>query len=318
VGGSEAAVTWKSSELLEAIVPPTADPARVDIRIRNVDDQSVTLAGGFLYEPVPTPPKLISITPTQGYGAGGLTVYLVGDNFDERTAVRIGEVATAVQFVSRTQLEAVTPPRSSMGPVAVELVSAEGVVVRTEDAFVYEARPAPRITSATPANGPVTGGTRVTLEGSDFPADCFVRIGRDRPKSMTVRDGTRIDIVVPPSRTPGHVDIEIGGSGVETAIMKNGYRYDQVPAPTIESVAPNRGTTSGGTELSVGGKNFVADTVVLIGGKPAKWMKVVNATLIEAKTPPGDDGQMVDVVVKNPDGKEAVSKRAFLYDQRYR
>ena len=36
------------------------------------------------------------------------------------------------------------------------------------------------------------------------------------------------------------------------------------------------------------------------------------------KTPAGDDGQLVDVIVKNPDGKEAVARRAFQFDARYR
>jgi len=57
---------------------------------------------------------------------------------------------------------------------------------------------------------------------------------------------------------------------------------------------------------------------VLVDGKPPKTVKFVNATLIELKTPPGDAGQMVDVIVRNPDGKEAAQKRAFLYDPRYR
>ena len=47
-------------------------------------------------------------------------------------------------------------------------------------------------------------------------------------------------------------------------------------------------------------------------------MKVIDASTIELKTPPGEAGKMVDVVVRNPDGKEAVQKRAFLYDPRYR
>jgi hypothetical protein len=35
-------------------------------------------------------------------------------------------------------------------------------------------------------------------------------------------------------------------------------------------------------------------------------------------SPGGVLNSRVDVVVRNPDGKEAVQKRAFLYDPRYR
>jgi hypothetical protein len=33
--------------------------------------------------------------------------------------------------------------------------------------------------------------------------------------------------------------------------------------------------------------------------------------------PPGEAGKMVDIAVRNPDGKEALQRRAFLYDPRY-
>ena len=46
-------------------------------------------------------------------------------------------------------------------------------------------------------------------------------------------------------------------------------------------------------------------------------MKLVDKTTLEGKTPPGEANKMVDVVVRNPDGKEAVQKRAYLYDPRY-
>ena len=40
--------------------------------------------------------------------------------------------------------------------------------------------------------------------------------------------------------------------------------------------------------------------------------------MLEAYTPGGDDGKLVDVAVKNPDGQQAIQKRAFQYDARYR
>ena len=101
-------------------------------------------------------------------------------------------------------------------------------------------------------------------------------------------------------------------------MAKSAFRYEASPPPVIESVAPNRGGVGGGTEISISGKGFVAESQVLIGGKPAGRAKVVNATTIDVTTPPGSDGQMVDVTVRNPDGKESVSKRAFQYDARYR
>ena len=76
-------------------------------------------------------------------------------------------------------------------------------------------------------------------------------------------------------------------------------------------------TGNGGTELGIEGKNFAEGAVVLVGGVPAKT-KRISGSLLEAKTPEGDDGKLVDVAVKNPDGQQAIQKRAFQYDARYR
>jgi hypothetical protein len=100
--------------------------------------------------------------------------------------------------------------------------------------------------------------------------------------------------------------------------MKNGFRYDAVPAPVITGVSPNAGAVGGGTELTISGKNFTKESAVLIDGKAPKAVKLVDASTLELKTPPGEAGKMVDVIVRNLDGKEAVQKRAFLYDPRYR
>jgi hypothetical protein len=209
------------------------------------------------------------------------------------------------------------PPRSEPGAVAVELI-ADDIVIRTEDAFLYEARPAPKVTSVTPNNGFTTGGTKVTIEGENFTNDAFVRFGREAVKSIVSRRPDQIVVVTGPSKATGMVDVDVGSADGGTGTMKNAFRYDARPAPTITSVAPPKGAVSGNTEVTIAGKNFIAECVVLVGGKPVTKMKVVDASTIEVKTPPGTGGQMVDVVVRNPDGKEAVMKRAFMYDERYR
>jgi hypothetical protein len=202
--------------------------------------------------------------------------------------------------------------------VAVELTDKDGIVVRREDGFTYMSRPAPRVDSVTPRNGPMVGGTRLVIEGEFFDANCFVRIGGQSPKHAAIRNTTMIETIAPPTRTSGFVDVEVGRGDTGVSVAKNAYRYDPSPAPSIESVSPNKGTVDGGTEVSIEGKNFVADSVVLFGGKPAGRVKFVSSTTLEVRSPAGKNGEMVDVAVRNPDGKEAVAKRAFMFDARYR
>ncbi|MEZ4297787.1 MAG: IPT/TIG domain-containing protein [Polyangiaceae bacterium] len=315
IGGKEAAVKWKNGGLLEVMVPAGSDVGATDLVVTNPDGQSATVA--FTYERVPTPPKLIAVTPSRGPTHGNVTVVLTGDNFDEQTVVRIGEVRTTTKVLSQTEMEVLVPPRVKEGPVAIELVSGEGVAVRSEDVFYYNDQPPPKITGVSPNQGPMSGNTRVSLEGEGFTQDCFVRIARERPKSITIKGPQLIEIVTPPCKISGFVDIEVGTNQTGSSTAKNAFRFVALPPPSIDSVAPNRGTTNGGTEMSIAGKHFNAESVVKIGGTAVKF-KLISPDLIECKTPPGDDGKMADVSVKNPDGKEAVSRRAFQYDARYR
>jgi hypothetical protein len=57
---------------------------------------------------------------------------------------------------------------------------------------------------------------------------------------------------------------------------------------------------------------------VLLDGVEVTGTKFVDRATLELRTPPGAAGKLVDVAVRNPDGKEAVSRRAFMYDERYR
>ncbi|HVK67160.1 MAG TPA: IPT/TIG domain-containing protein [Polyangium sp.] len=318
LGGKQATVTFRSTESLELVTPRANEPGLVDLEIESPDGQLTKLEGAFTYEAEPTPPLLVEVRPDRGYCAGGQTIRLVGDNFEADTVVRIGEVRALSRTRSRHEIEVDLPQRTQPGLVAIELVDRFGIVVRREDAFTYESRPAPRVDGVTPRNGPMVGGTRIVLEGDYFDEHVFVRIGGQAPKRAVVRSATTIEAVTPPSRASGFVDIEVGRGDAGNTVVKNAFRYDPSPAPAIDSVAPNKGSVEGGTEVSIEGKNFVAESAVLFGGKPAQRVKFVSASTLEVKTPPGKNGEMVDVVVRNPDGKEAVTKRAFLYDARYR
>ena len=315
IGGKEAAAKWKNAGLLEVMVPAASDPGSVDLVVTNPDGQKASTS--FLYERVPTPPKLIVVTPARGPTHGNVTVVFTGDNFDEQTIVRIGEVRTTTKVLSKTEMEVLVPPHIGEGPVAIELTSAEGVTVRSEEAFYYNDRPPPRITGVSPSTGPMSGNTRVTLEGIGFSQDCWVRIGRERPKTIVIKNAELIEIVTPPCKISGFVDIEVGTNQTGSSTAKNVFRFLPLPVPVVDGVAPNKGRVEGGTEMSITGKFFNADVIVSVAGKQVKF-KVISPDLIECKTPPGADGQMVDVSVKNMDGKESVMRRAFAYDARYK
>lgn len=318
LSGMAASVTFKGPFELEVLTPAAARDGLADVRVVNSDNQAHTVEKAFRYQAALRPPVLNQVSPGQGPQSGGLKVAMLGDDFTEGVVVRFGGVPATVRFLSRKELEVLVPAGAAPGAVPVEVVNPDGAVALVEGAFVYESRPAPTVTGIQPTFGPTTGGTRVVLEGSNFTRDTQVFVGRESPKDLVVKSATEIQIVTAPRKASGVVDVEVAVPSLPKAIMKNGFRYDAAAPPMITSVAPNAGRVDGGDDMSITGKSFTKETVVLVDGKAPKTVKFVNATTLEFKVPPGTAGKMVDILVRNADGKEAVQKRAFLYDPRYR
>jgi len=91
-----------------------------------------------------------------------------------------------------------------------------------------------------------------------------------------------------------------------------------LPGPSINSVSPATGPTSGGTTFTISGIGFVAGATVTVGGRPAGEVNVVNATTITALSPLGPaSGETPlltqDVVVTNPDGTRITKTGGFTY-----
>ena len=315
--GLPAIVEVKSASELLLTTPAVARDGLVDLRVQNRDGQICLSEKAFRYIAPLAPPVLTTVSPAGGSVLGGLKVGLFGDDFHEDCTVRFGAIAAQVRFLTRKQLEVVVPASPTSGAVTVEITNPDGVTAALYAAFTYEARPAPSITSVSPAFGPSTGGTKLVIEGRNFTKESLIYIGREYPKDLVVKSATEIHVITAPSKTAGVVDVEVGGPDVPRSVLKNGFRYDAIPAPTITSVSPNRGGVGGGTEITVTGQNLLKETVILVDGKPAKYVKLIDKTTLEGKTPPGEANKMVDVIVRNPDGKEAVQKRAYLYDPRY-
>ena len=57
------------------------------------------------------------------------------------------------------------------------------------------------------------------------------------------------------------------------------------PAPTIASVSPNSGSTSGGTQITIKGGNFTSGATVLVGGNACTNVSVVDSSTITCDTP---------------------------------
>jgi hypothetical protein len=83
-------------------------------------------------------------------------------------------------------------------------------------------------------------------------------------------------------------------------------------APALTGVSPGSGPVTGGTAVTLTGKNFTSGTTASVGGVPMTHTVVVSATRINAVTAPHSQGA-VSVVVTNPGGQNARIADAFTF-----
>jgi hypothetical protein len=174
-------------------------------------------------------------------------------------------------------------------------------------------RPKAEVTDVSPDSGPTLGGTGVTLHGKHLYRVSIVRFGGELAQTIGAREPTEVKVLAPAAKSAGPVDVSVQNPSAEETTIPKAYTYKALPAPKISSVAPTYADAAGGTEISVIGKNFIAETKVLIGKEPAKKVVFIDATTLEVVLPGGDSGAMMDVAVENPDGKRDTVKRAFKY-----
>lgn len=91
-----------------------------------------------------------------------------------------------------------------------------------------------KITSISPSTGSTTGGTLVTLGGTEFAADAVVTIGGVAATQLTLLGSSSLTAVVSARPTPGAADVTIS-SGGKTATLPNGFTF---VAPGGANAAP--------------------------------------------------------------------------------
>ncbi|MGW2694961.1 IPT/TIG domain-containing protein [Streptomyces sp. NPDC001296] len=240
------------------------------------------------------------ISPSQGSTGGGTLVTITGTNLSNTSAVTFGtKAATSVTNVSPTQVTAVSPAGS--GTVGVTVTTPGGT--SNPLSFFYLNPPFKSSLSAT--SGPLAGGNSININGVGLSTATSVSFGGVTATPTVVSDSV-ISVTVPAGTVAGSVSVSVTTAGG----TNNGLSYTYVDVPTITTVSPSSGSTSGGTAVTITGTNFTSTTSVTFGGTAAPFT-VTSATTINAFTPSGTAGA-VDVVVTNPAGA-ATAVAGFTY-----
>jgi plastocyanin len=174
--------------------------------------------------------------------------------------------------------------------------------------------PAPTIASVNPNSGSTSGGTQVTITGTNFTSGAGVTFGGNAATAVNVSSSTTI-VATTPAHAAGAVDVKVTNADAQSATLTNGFTY-AVPAPSITSISPSTGSTAGGTTITITGSGFQNGATVTIGATAATNVVVVSATQITARTPLGPlaaSAFVKDVTVRNPDATTATKTAGFTY-----
>ncbi len=151
-----------------------------------------TTADDFTYTAGPT---VTGLAPATGSITGGTTVVITGTGFTPAATVTFGLATATVTYNSATQLTA-TSPAHAAGTVDVLVTTAAGTSPNTTaDNFVYGS--GPNITLLSPSQGPVGGGTVVTITGTGFTGATGVTFDGVAGTNLVVVNDTSITIVSP-------------------------------------------------------------------------------------------------------------------------
>lgn len=269
-------------------------------------------SSSFFYQAPPvSAPSITNVTPSSGSSAGGSTVTILGTNLVGSTSVTFGGTpATSFSLVSPNSLSAIAPA-GTVGTVDVVVTTPLGSATRA-NAFTYTATAAPQITSFTPNNGPITGGTTVTITGAGFTGATAVRFIGVTASSFTVDSDTQITAVTaaPPGFASSTVQVVTpNGTAISSRLFT--YTASSISPPAVVSLSPASGLPAGGNSVTITGTNFSGANEVRFGNTLASSYVVDSPTQITAIAPAGSVGAVAVSVTTL--GGSVSSSNAYTY-----
>lgn len=275
---------------------------------------TVTTPGGTTSSPVqyvytvpPGFPTVVAAAPTSGPAWGGTTVTVSGTNLSGATAVHFGTKAAFFSGVTDTSVTAVAP--AGIGTAEITVTTPTGTSIGSAAGSFTYVTPAPTVGSLSPISGPGAGGNVVTIRGSNFFGLKAVHFGT--ANARIVGQGlTSASVIAPAGKGKVVVTVTTPG-GVSVPASGANYSYAPPPAPAVTSISPASGAATGGTLVTVTGKNLTGLRGVYFGTRPA-WFSQVSSTSFVAIAPAGSGN--VDIEAITAGGRSATgSADRFAY-----
>lgn len=226
------------------------------------------------------PPVIFSFSPASAMT--GDTVTIIGQNFNQATAVSFGGVAAASFIIVAPNIIRAVVGSGTSGSVSIITSYGTGSL----PGFTYLS--IPLISSFNPTSAAT--GSVVVITGINFSSVTAVSFGGVPASSFTIINPTTINAVV-------------GNGASGNIVVTNSFGSDSlpdfsyIPPPIISSFTPVSAGT--GTIVTISGTNFINATSVRFGGTNASSFNIVSATTITAVVDLGSSG---NVSVTSPSG----------------
>jgi len=214
------------------------------------DWHRVGAAWAFIKSSLAPAPEVARVSPSRGPRSGGTTVTITGANFTGATNVGFGATsATSFTVNSAASITAVSP--AGTGTVDVTVTGAGGVSSMGEgDRFEYivpgSALP-PSVAAVSPGEGPSSGGTSVTITGSNLGGVRAVKFGSVSATGFKVSSNGSITAVTP-AEAPGTVDVTVANAtGPSRASNRDLFTFRAGGAKTGSGAAASGGVLGFGS-----------------------------------------------------------------------
>jgi hypothetical protein len=295
------------AEMLTATVTSSGGSDQLQLVVMSPDS---TGSGSGTYSISPTSgpaadPPAITISAGSGLSFNGATsVNFLPIGGGAPTQVTVFTVTNAGEKINIDAAH--SPPETNNNYqvyLTVTLQSGATTIPGAADLFSY----GPTISSIDPpADGPVAGGTQITINGNGFDATSTVEFGSTPAVSVTYTgSSTQLQALSPPGA--GVVDVQVTTENGASPLNPPADEFTYTLAVT--SVTPPGGPAAGGNGgVTIQGSGFVNVTAVDFGGNPvASGQYTVNpnqTSIVVNSVPAGSATVDVTVTVSTGAGSQ--------------
>ncbi|MDD3852660.1 MAG: IPT/TIG domain-containing protein, partial [Syntrophomonadaceae bacterium] len=350
--------TLISSEQMEVVTPTYYTVGEVALTLINPD--KAMAASRFIYKNPDSQPQITNIARDGRYPQdmtidgrqvkvvrmnykGKSEVSVFGEDFRENARLQIGSIinldSSSISYTLPNKLTFIMPDVAE-----IEVGKLHRVVVMNEDGGtassdepvsgldadkIYlqftKGETLPQITAVTPSMGPVSGGTRVKIEGLDFRAtiegyegeQLSVKFGGQEAASVQVVDYKTI-YAMTPVNSPGNLTVRVENPDGETTDPVGSFTYISSPQVTavVDAADPTENTritvisVEGNQEIKLKGSGFMEGARVVFMPVTAPAAENSSGNIIyrvKSKTEDNYTSQVLDPYILQS-GVEAAAK----------